>query len=400
MNKKLLIASLALASSTSMAANIAFDDGKNITINGFANIVVGQTLNKDDVFLAEPIAGGVYENDLAFDKESVFGLKSTINFSSELSFTAQMNARSANDFNVEIDRAYVDYQINQNWKVSAGKKNLVFFQYSDYLDVGYAYNFMRPPTAVYIIPFGAYDGASVYYNSYIGDYDFSVEAYYGNTDGVDVVSFSGAKAKLTFDFQDIFGVVFNLASEDWSVRLGTHLFDMQSNVVGDINTENMIAGGFITQADADALGLGPMDLVYADGDPLIEPNNHGAWIVGGGSYTPGNLSINYEFFFYSDDLGFNEQESHFVNVSYQMGKWTPTVSWSNAKETQDSKVTSVVGINKGAPATDYGTLGLTLRYDLQSNIAAKFDITRFSDNGDSPTFGDSTVVSAGIYLTF
>ena len=135
MKKKLLIASLALVSSTSMATNIALDDGKNVTINGFANIVAGQTLDKDEVFLAEPIAGGVYDNELTFNKESIFGLKSTVSFSNKLSFTGQMIARSANDFNVELDRAYVDYQINQNWKVSAGKKNLIFFQYSDYLDV-------------------------------------------------------------------------------------------------------------------------------------------------------------------------------------------------------------------------------------------------------------------------
>ncbi len=127
MRKKLLIASLALASSTSMATNITFDDGKSASINGFASIVAGKTLDKEEVFLAEPIAGGVYENELAFDKESIFGLKSTVNFSNKLSFTAQMIARSANDFNVEVDRAYVDYQINQNWKVSAGKKNLIFF---------------------------------------------------------------------------------------------------------------------------------------------------------------------------------------------------------------------------------------------------------------------------------
>jgi len=361
-----------------MATNIALDDGKNVTINGFANIVAGQTLDKDEVFLAEPIAGGVYDNELTFNKESIFGLKSTVSFSNKLSFTGQMIARSANDFNVELDRAYVDYQINQNWKVSAGKKNLIFFQYSDYLDVGYAYNFMRPPTPVYIMPFGSYEGASTTYTSYMGDYDFSIEAYMGNTVGVDVVSLSAFNTKLTFDLQNIHGAVFNLYAEDWKVRLGAHVFDLQSDLVGDFEEAGL-----------------------SDGDALIDDNNHASWISGGASYTPGNLVMNYEFFLYSDDHGFNDQISHFINIGYQMGKWTPTLSWSNAKETIDkTHMASPIGINQGVPITDYGTLGLSLRYEVQANVAMKFDITQYNDDGDTLTFGDSTLVSAGIYLTF
>jgi hypothetical protein len=378
MRKKLLIASMALASSTSMATNIALDDGRNITINGFANIVGGQTLDKGDVFLAEAIAGGVYDDDYSFSKESIFGLKSTINFSDKFSFTAQVIGRSANDFNAEVDRAYVTYQMNQNWQISAGKKNLIFFQYSDYLDVSYAYNFMRPPTPVYILPFGSYEGASTTYTNYIGDYDFSIEAYMGNTIGVDVVSLSAFNAKLTFDLQNIYGVVFNLTAEDWSARIGGHVFDLQSNLVGDV----------------EALDL-------SDGDALIDDKNHASWVSGGVSYTPGNLVMNYEFFFYRDDLGFNSQDSHFVNIGYQMGNWTPTVSWSNAKEAQNkTHMGAPIGINKGAPITDYSTLGLTLRYEVQANVAMKVDVTKYNDDGDTLTFSDSTVVSAGIYLTF
>lgn len=401
MKKKLLVGSLVLATSTSMASNVLLDNGTQATFDGFASIVVGQTLDDNEVFLAEPISGGVYDDELSFNKESIFGLKSSIKFNDKLSFTVQAVARSAQNFNVEIDRSYITYQINQNWKVSAGKKNLVFFKYSDYLDVGYAYNFMRPPVPIYILPFNNYDGASITYDNHFGDYDFSIETYTGTAKGIDSVSLSGVNSKLTFDFQNIYGIVFNLYAEDWDVRVGAHSFELQSDLVGDISTLTAINGGMISQADADALGLMATDVFIADGDPLVADNNKASWITGSGSYSPENLMMSYEFFLYRDDLGFNDQDSHFVNIGYRLGKWTPTISWSSAKEKQDQiHAVAPIGINKGAPKTHYETLGLTLRYEVEANVAAKFDVTSFKDKGETLTFGDSTLLSAGIYITF
>lgn len=401
MKKYVVFCSLAFVATNTVAANIEFGSGIKANFNGFASIVVGQTLDKEEVFLAEPISGGVYENELSLTKESIFGLKTKIDFSDKLSYTAQAIARSALDFELELDRSYISYQIDSNWNVSAGKKNLILFKYSDYLDVGYAYNFMRPPVPIYILPFNNYDGASITYKNYFGDYDFTIEAYTGDAFGVDTVSLSGVNSKLTFDFQDMLGVVFNLNAEDWNLRLGIHDFELGSELVGDILTEAAINGGMISQADADSLGLSNTDIFLPNNTLLIDKGNDASWVVGGGSYSPGNLLLNYEFFIYKDEKGFNEQHSHFVNVSYTLGKWTPTLGWSSAKETQDKKYAeSPIGINQGVPATHYETLSFTLRYEVASNVATKFDITRYRDKGDTLTFGESTLISAGLYMTF
>jgi len=365
----------------------------DMTMNGFASISVGKTLGDDERFVAETVSGSFYDNDIAFFPESILGVQSTVSFSDKLSVTGQLVSRGGNNFAVDVERLYGSYQINQQWRFDAGRKNLHFFQYSEYLDVGYAYDFMRPPIAVYFVPYSNYDGASISYSNYLGELDLFVQVYYGNTTGTDKVSLGHINTEVNLDTKDIIGSVIKLGGDEWNIRVGAHLFDSQAAFATDLTNEQAIAIGVPPEATEGGGG----DIYAPAGTQIIEDGNKAMWIVGGVSYTPGNIALNYEFYNYSDDKGFNDQFTSFLNAGYRMGKWVPTVSWSYAKEKQDDVV---AGLNQGTPPTHFQTGSLTLRYDIEPQAAVKLDVTRYLDKGETPTFGDSTIVSASLDIIF
>jgi hypothetical protein len=171
--------SLAIAACCAMTANYA---DAEVRINGFASIVAGKTLESDTTLYG-------YDNDISFKNESVFALQLSADLQENLTATAQIVARGSNDFDAEFEWAYLTYEFTDELQLSAGKMRIPFYRYSDYLDVSYAYRWIRPPQSVYGIPFSTYEGLSLLYNTQLGDWDSSLQVFYGGYEGeVDAVS--------------------------------------------------------------------------------------------------------------------------------------------------------------------------------------------------------------------
>lgn len=148
----------------------------NLQFNGFASIKAGTTLDSDKSLFD-------YDDSLSFKPESLFALQTTADLGEGLSATTQIMARGENDYDVSFEWAYLTYQLNDNSQLKAGRLRIPFYRYSDFLDVGYAYNWMRPPTSVYNLPFSTYDGLSYIYNHLIGEWDSSIQLTYGSYEG-------------------------------------------------------------------------------------------------------------------------------------------------------------------------------------------------------------------------
>ena len=116
-----------------------------VRINGFASIVGGKSLDSDQTLYG-------YDDDISFKNESVFALQLTADLQEKLSATAQIVARGENDFDADFEWAYLTYEISDELQISAGKMRAPFYRYSDFLDVGYTYRWVRPPQSVYKHP--------------------------------------------------------------------------------------------------------------------------------------------------------------------------------------------------------------------------------------------------------
>lgn len=78
-----------------------------------------------------------------------FGFRLDVNLDNKLSFAAQMFVDGTTDYDPQFDWIYVNYAITPSVNISVGRMILPLYMYSDYFDVGYAYQWIRPPDAVY-----------------------------------------------------------------------------------------------------------------------------------------------------------------------------------------------------------------------------------------------------------
>lgn len=107
MKKSLLAASIMVAAASAQA---------DVTINGFGN-VVGGIASSDDVVLN-------FDDNIDFQNDSLFALQFSSDVSDKITATAQVLSRGEDDFDVAFEWAYLSYEVNNNWTVTAGRSRL------------------------------------------------------------------------------------------------------------------------------------------------------------------------------------------------------------------------------------------------------------------------------------
>ncbi|MGM0630860.1 MAG: hypothetical protein ACQESI_06810 [Pseudomonadota bacterium] len=182
-----LLASLSAAALVMSSSAFAQD---KIEWSGFGSIAAGMTTGSDDELFG-------YDNDVDFNPGSLFALQAKANLSDKLSVTTQIMSRGSEDFDLGVEWAYVQYQLTDSASINVGKLRLPFYMYSDYLDVGYSYHWLRTPQSVYRVPFDNYTGVSFQHNAFVGDFTFNTQILAGNMqDDIDVIDGNKAEAEL------------------------------------------------------------------------------------------------------------------------------------------------------------------------------------------------------------
>lgn len=179
-NKKMILwfAAAAVLLSGNNAA-LAADYG-NIRISGFLTTIFTKGTNDKDV----GYANGLAEKDVELDtRDNHLGVQFASTINSDTKVTAQMISRGGetNSYNMETDWAYVDYQALESVRFRIGKYKIPEFIASDYLDVGYAYPWVRPPQDVYATnPLISLNGVDMLYKINAGSSALFLDLYYGD----------------------------------------------------------------------------------------------------------------------------------------------------------------------------------------------------------------------------
>lgn len=215
----------------------------DINWNGFMSIGAGTTLDSGTTYTVEPTTGGAYDDDLRLAPESIVGLQAQTVISDDLRATVQMVAKGGADFNTVVDWAYVSYDLSDSLMVNAGRFRLPIYYYSDFLDVGYAYHWIRPPVEVYSAPTSQLEGVSLYHSMFLGDIEVATQAWYGGISEVQKVD--GFES--TFDSTNNLGVSTLLSWEWFKVRLLYNTTDVASELSGEIPG----VGAFSSVSDLD-----------------------------------------------------------------------------------------------------------------------------------------------------
>ncbi|CAM2993871.1 hypothetical protein PAT01_07140 [Pseudoalteromonas atlantica] len=354
-----------------------------VRINGFASIVGGKSLDSDQTLYG-------YDDDISFKNESKFALQLSADLQEKLTATAQIIARGEDDFDATFEWAYVTYEYSDELQLSAGKMRVPFYKYSDFLDVGYAYRWVRPPRSVYGIPFSTYEGLSVVYNSQLGDWDSTLQGFYGAFDGDIDVFGDSLPAELN-----------NLGGVNWSVS-----YDWFS-----ARAAYIVADTSISSDDSDLIQL--IDVLNTSGltdtaNDLVTDEDETTFFGIGFSVDYDNFLFDAEYTqFEVEGSILAEQSQYYVSGGYRFDDVTVHVTYENNDDKHDSSrfntlesiplLNTTVNYALESMRAQSNVYTIGARYDFHPSAAFKIDFSRFDDD---VTDIDTDVVAVGVDLVF
>lgn len=341
MKKNLAAYGIGLALAAVSGSALALDE---IRINGFLTAAATQT-DADSAYNAD-----LATPDLQFNgRDNRLGIQLSADVNERVEVTAQLLARAVPDnYNVEADWAYASYAVHDQLKIRAGKVKLPTFLTSDYIEVGYAYPWVRPPQEVYSLnPITSMSGIDLLYTPVFGDITLLIQPYYGNSTGSGFVTGMQAYAfgapdlagdPVDFDAKDLAGINLAVQTDVYTVRAGY----LTTKVSSDFATPS----GPIDEDKAQFMSVGfTMDwndvVAYAEWASRDEDGNA--------------------------EIGFPDQEAWYATIGYRMGPWLPTLTYAQLKA-GDPDNASVDAYALEQTSTSFG-----LRYELGLGADIKFE---------------------------
>lgn len=388
------IHNLALAIALCMAAPLV--QAGDLNFSGFLSVGGGFVDDENSVDY-----GGYDEEDLTFDK-NLLGLQVTGQVNEKITATAQLIARSENDYEVNAEWAYLTWQASDSIKVRAGRLRTPLYMYSDFLDVGYAYAWITPPREVYYLPFNNVDGIDFYTTQTLGIFDTSVQVYFGSFD--DELTLGGAPSEAKTRNQ--MGVAGTLGKDWWTLRAAYHQADLSVDVSSIPIDSTTTMGGFATALTA-----------------LGYPNNAGRLLVEDDDAVFTEFGINIDtgrFIAAAEYVEFDPGEAvlsknirQYVMAGVRAGSWLFHVTGSQAKD-EATHPEAGIPANQSIPVfgsttvligtlqaiaesqvTERDVISLGVRWDVASSTALKFQI----DDVDDQT-SDQKVFSVALQTVF
>lgn len=351
---------------------------QELKTSGFASLVVGRssgacvsdagmaTAYQSDCtrYIADWAHGGVYSEDWAANQETRAGLQLTWTPAKDWSATTQITARTRPGQALNLEWAYLSYTPSPSWTIQAGRKRLPLYFYSDFQDIGYAYNTVRPSPDVYGWDVVNYNGLSAAWRGEVAGWNLRVEGLYGSeTSKKNPYSRLVTDDELDVRWSGIMGGVMEFEQDWFSARLSYIRTDFQQGLHGQ---------GWGPLSDGSFKGKQSFIGVAFNGDP-------GDWVLRSEFGRSKRPSIGYDADYY------------LATVGHRFGPWTPTVGISQYKEK--------------ARAADYVVLDMrsllvSVRYELSSSSALKLQWDRARDKGATPFAGNANALTASWDLVF
>ena len=378
------------------SASIANAVDDDLNIYGFLS--VGATVLDNEDSDKESVTLDGFNDDAGnFKQDTVFGLQITKQINDKTSATGQLVSRGNSNYETESAWAFVSYAVDSDTDVRMGRLRIPFFYYSEFLEVGYAYNWVRTPSDVYSIPFSSFDGIDITHRFSAGKFDGSIKANYGRfSEEIDVFG-----DDYNSDLQNVLGAALTLNRGDFGFRLAVQQADLNfdTDVNADVQTayEGLVTATLAGDAAQVQTELGNVDLAIEDvrgldvamsavagyesatgitglSDDFNLDNKKATFFDTAFTYNNGNyglvieaVSIEYESALLLDT------QSYLISGSKRFGDVTYHATYSTAKDELDSGVVGQGQDFLKLEGEDISTI-LGARYDYAPGTAIKFEI--------------------------
>lgn len=336
---------------------------QGITLNGF--LTAGATYSGTEV---SPGGGKVTQdggitNHVGFSNDSRLGIQVSAKVNPKVDVTGQLLARGREEgYNLKADWAFMTYHVTDPLAIRAGKVKLTTFLISDYIEVGYAYPWIRPPQEVYSSnPISTINGVDMLWRVNFGDASFLLQPYYGASQGATALvpqeAISGVPA-----LQCAPGVPPSDASCAWGPSPAGTVF------YADFSADRMVGVNMSLGTDIFTVRAGYLQtLVSAAAFGVREEEAKFSSV--GGTLDWRNVVLYSEYFERlirgNANLAFPNQKGFYTTVGYRIGKFLPNVTYAKLDKNPETG-------DMGQPLLQTSTT-LGLRYELGTGAALKFE---------------------------
>lgn len=252
---------------------------------------------------------GVTE-DVTFETDTRFGIQMTSDVSEDMTVVAQLLATGTNsNFDAIIEWAYVDYEFADWLSLRAGKIKQPVYLVNDYVEVGYAYPWIRPPVEVYYLnnPLNTVNGMELLLSFPLGPGHLSFQPYIGSNRD-DIPNTGGAAY---FEAENIYGIDVKYSGRGYTVHASNFTCDVKTfGNLADVQT----SFGFPVDVNLNGTGQCRVSSAGLNLD-IADVVLYAEWQE---RTTKSELS-----------RPFGDQQAWYTTIGYRMGKWLPHITFAS-----------------------------------------------------------------------
>lgn len=267
------------------------------------------------------------------------------------------------------------------------------FRYSASLDVGYSYHWVVAPSSVYDVPFNNIDGIKVDYSGYTGDLEYTFQVTGGKIEN----NFTLAGQAAGLEVNNVIVGTADFTYLNWKFRVvgarGKTTFDIPSlePALGQLGQIDPNLQTLMAVQDDTGLFYGA-SIEYDAFDWFIAAEFTGVEI---------------------EDSFYPDETNYYVTAGIRSGQWTPFITYEKSDLNNTPKFLDniaaypaplqgpltqlIVGIQLPA-VSENSTTSVGVRYDYDTNVAFKVDVSDFSDDIDESN--DATLVRFAVNYVF
>lgn len=328
------------------------------------------------------------------DQLSKFGAQLSYGITDSLGVTVQATAKAQQDeWKANLEWAYLSLQANDRLMLRAGRLRSPVYMYSESLDVGYSYPWLRLPDEVYSqVQVTNYEGVDAVYTMPLSYGSVTFQLAGGQAKNRDYYAYD---EQFDIDYGKLFGASVSLASNDFgTLRIGYVEADIKTDITGTV--------------DATALGFGasePLSLLNLDKEKgkftsIGYQYDNGTWISSN-EWTSRMIE--------NDDM--ESVDSFYLMGGRRFGDFLPHVTYAQLDDNGGRQSSWTLGLNYQVAPTvvikgEYKRVDTKNGYDgvFTRNAQEVFDNAAYDLSGGAvgaPARNyDGDIISVGVDFVF
>ena len=360
-------------------------------VSGFASIGAGK-LDREDLTFID------FDNEWGLDSDSVVGIQASSDINDRWTFISQVvaNGYAYNDddaYTPELEWLLFQYRYSPDTQYRFGRIRNPHYFYSNTLEVGYTYTWVRPSVNAYplfLAPFKHVDGADITYYTSLGGMDLEIQSILGRTSS----EYEGSE----IDAHYLVGANILAHWNEYSFRFSAQ----HINVSIKAPSFNQLKQGFIATADNFSAQPDVQDAFQQVVNAFEAKRQPVSYLSIGGAWEKYRWTLMSEVMhFRSADRNFaNDTDGYYISASYQWGRVSPYITLGEYHNRFSDDIQEKIDqtenfIPQGADAdldtlraqtkfafnqfnAEQETVALGFRYDFHPKADFKFEVEYFN----------------------